>query len=58
VDLGFAQKVATDLQAYIDAGATAVGILDVMFDTLAPEEALASVQPSIEVCPLLKEANR
>jgi phthiodiolone/phenolphthiodiolone dimycocerosates ketoreductase len=54
---GTPQKVAGDLQAYIDAGATAVGILDVMFDTLAPEEALASVQPSIEVCRLLKAAN-
>ena len=54
---GTPKKVATDIQAYIDAGATSVNILEVMNDVLTPEEAPMQVMHSIETCRLIKQAN-
>lgn len=54
---GSPKKVATDLQAYVDAGVNWVMVYDFLPIYMQPEEAEQSIANSIEVCRLLKAAN-
>ena len=52
---GTPQKVAAEMKAFADAGATWIGVLDVMPALLQPAEAATAMARSIEVCRLLKQ---
>ena len=45
------------MRAFVDAGVTWTGVLDVMPSLLEPEEAATAISRSIEVCAALKRAN-
>jgi len=51
---GTPKKVAADLRAYVDAGATWVVVIDMLPCLLEAAESMTAVQRSIEVCRLLK----
>ena len=51
---GTPKKVAADLKAYVDAGATWVVVIDMLPCLLEAAESMTAVQRSIEVCRLLK----
>jgi phthiodiolone/phenolphthiodiolone dimycocerosates ketoreductase len=53
---GTPAQVAAQIQPFVDAGVTWVGILDVMPALLQPEEAMGAIHRSIEVCRLLKQS--
>ena len=55
---GTPKKVAADLQAYVDAGATWVSVIDILPTVLEPEDAQRALGRTLEVCRLLKQANR
>ena len=52
---GTASKIAADIQPYVDAGVTWVGVLDFIPMLLEPAESAAALARSIEVCRLLKQ---
>lgn len=51
---GTPQKVAEDLQAYVDAGVTWIGVVDILPMVLPPEDAAGALSRSLQVCRLLK----
>ena len=53
---GTPEKVAAEIRAFVDAGVTWVGILDVMPAMLAAEEGPQALARSIRVCAQLKAA--
>ena len=54
--IGPAAKIAADIQPYVEAGVTWVGVLDFMPMLQEPAESAAALARSIEVCRLLKQA--
>lgn len=52
---GSPKKVAAEIQAFVDAGVTLVGILDVMPMLLEPEESAAAISRSLEISKILKQ---
>ena len=53
---GAPEKVAAEIQGFVDAGVTWVGILDVMPAMLTAEEGPQALGRSIKLCELLKTA--
>ena len=49
------EKVAANLQAYVDAGATWVSVIDILPTVLDPEDAPRALPRTLEVCRVLKE---
>jgi phthiodiolone/phenolphthiodiolone dimycocerosates ketoreductase len=52
---GTPEKVAANLQAYVDAGATWVSVIDILPTVLDPEDAPRALPRTLEVCRVLKE---
>ena len=53
---GTPDEVASDLQAYVDAGATWVSVIDILPTVLEPDDAQNALGRTLEVCSLLKAA--
>ena len=58
VAYGTPKQVAEQIQAYVDAGVTWVGVNDILPSVLEPEDAMNAFQRTIEVCRLLKQKNK
>lgn len=52
---GTPEKVAADLQAYVDAGATWVSVIDILPTVLDPEDTQRALPRTLEVCRILKQ---